>query len=220
MTARATRLALLAVATTLVGLGAPRLQDRDSRFHEEARARPGRAADRCAREEGGAQAGHRHLRRRLLLVHGVPVRQAAGRRLGESGYTGGTKANPSYEEVSSGSTGHAESVDVVYDPSKVTYSQLLDAYWHNIDPLTANGQICDFGTQYRTVIFFHDPEQKRLAEESKRQLEASGRFKQPIVTQIVPASTSTRPRTTIRTTPRRTRCAIACTASAAAAMRA
>lgn len=104
-----------------------------------------------------------------------------------SGYTGGTKKNPTYEEVSNGGTGHAESVEIVYDPSRIGYDKLLDVFWHNVDPLTPNAQFCDHGDQYRTAIFYHDDEQKRLAEKSKRDLEASGRFKQPIVTQIVAA---------------------------------
>jgi peptide-methionine (S)-S-oxide reductase len=104
-----------------------------------------------------------------------------------SGYTGGTKQNPTYEEVSAGGTGHAESIEVVYDPSRVSYDKLLDVYWHNVDPLTPNAQFCDHGNQYRTAIFYHDDEQKRIAEKSKKDLEASGRFKQPIVTEIVPA---------------------------------
>jgi peptide-methionine (S)-S-oxide reductase len=104
-----------------------------------------------------------------------------------SGYTGGTVANPSYEEVSAGGTGHAESVKVVYDPKMVTYEKLLYVYWRNVDPLTKEGQFCDFGTQYRTAIFYLDDEQKRLAEASKAELEKSGRFKRPIVTEIVKA---------------------------------
>lgn len=104
-----------------------------------------------------------------------------------SGYTGGHTKNPSYEEVSSGVTGHAESVQVVFDPTKVSYTQLLDVFWHNIDPLTPNAQFCDHGSQYRTAIFYHSEEQKRLAEASKKALEQSGRFTQPIVTEIVPA---------------------------------
>jgi peptide-methionine (S)-S-oxide reductase len=102
-----------------------------------------------------------------------------------SGYTGGKKKNPTYEEVSSGNTGHAEAVQVTYDPNKITYEKLLEAFWHNVDPLTANRQFCDVGNQYRTAIFYHDENQKRLAEESKKAL--SKRFKEPIVTEIVPA---------------------------------
>ena len=104
-----------------------------------------------------------------------------------SGYTGGQVKNPSYEEVSSGVTGHAESVQVVFDPRKISYSQLLDVFWHNIDPLTLDAQFCDHGSQYRTAIFYHNEEQKQLAEASKKALEESGRFSQPIVTEIVPA---------------------------------
>jgi peptide-methionine (S)-S-oxide reductase len=104
-----------------------------------------------------------------------------------SGYTGGQTKNPSYEEVSSGVTGHAESVQVVFDPAKISYSQLLDVFWHNVDPLTPNAQFCDHGSQYRTAIFYHNEEQQRLAEASKKALEQSGRFTKPIVTEIVPA---------------------------------
>ncbi|MCP9455266.1 MAG: peptide-methionine (S)-S-oxide reductase MsrA [Nitrospira sp.] len=106
-----------------------------------------------------------------------------------SGYMGGTVANPTYAQVSSGKTGHAESVEVTYDPAKVSYQTLLDVFWHNVDPLTPNGQFCDHGTQYRSAIFFGTDEERRLAEESKTALERSKRFNQPIVTQIVKAST-------------------------------
>lgn len=104
-----------------------------------------------------------------------------------SGYTGGSKQNPTYEEVSSGGTGHAEAVEIVYDPSRVSYEKLLDVFWHNVDPLTPNAQFCDHGSQYRSAIFYHDDEQRRAAEKSKQDLEKSGRFKQPIVTEIVAA---------------------------------
>jgi peptide-methionine (S)-S-oxide reductase len=105
-----------------------------------------------------------------------------------SGYMGGTVKNPGYEEVSSGRTGHAESVEVRYDPAKVSYTQLLEAFWRNVDPVTPNAQFCDHGSQYRAAIFYQGDEQKRLAEESKRAIEQSSRFKEPIVTQIVAAS--------------------------------
>ncbi len=104
-----------------------------------------------------------------------------------SGYMGGTKKNPTYEEVSSGRTGHAEVVQVTYDPAKITYSKLLEVFWPNIDPLTPNRQFCDGGSQYRAAIFYHDEAQKRLALESKKAI--AKRFKEPIVTEIVPAST-------------------------------
>jgi peptide-methionine (S)-S-oxide reductase len=103
-----------------------------------------------------------------------------------SGYTGGRAKNPSYEEVSSGTTGHAESVQVAYDPAKVSYEKLLDVYWHNVDPLDGGGQFCDRGTQYRTAIFYQDEEQHRLAEQSKKAVEA--KLGKRVVTQIVPAS--------------------------------
>lgn len=105
------------------------------------------------------------------------------------GYTGGTKENPTYEEVSSGKTGHAEAVEITYDPSQITYAELLDVFWKNIDPTALNRQFADMGTQYRTAIFYHSEEQKRLATLSKEKLEKSGRFDQPIVTEIVPLST-------------------------------
>lgn len=103
-----------------------------------------------------------------------------------SGFTGGTKKNPTYEQVVAGGTGHAEAVQVTYDPKKVSYEKLLDVFWHNIDPLTPNGQFCDFGEQYRTAIFYNDEMQRRLADGSKKALQ--GRIKKPIVTQIVTAS--------------------------------
>jgi peptide-methionine (S)-S-oxide reductase len=101
-----------------------------------------------------------------------------------SGYMGGTKRNPTYEEVSGGRTGHAEVVQVVYDPSKVTYEKLLEVFWRNVDPTVKDRQFCDVGSQYRTAIFYHSAEQKRLAEASKAALEKSKPFKQPIVTPV------------------------------------
>lgn len=106
-----------------------------------------------------------------------------------SGYTGGQKANPTYEEVSAGGTGHAESVEIVYDPTRTSYGKLLEVFWRNIDPTTPDRQFCDQGSQYRSAIFYHNEEQKRLAEESKKKVEATKPFKEPVVTQIVPAST-------------------------------
>jgi peptide methionine sulfoxide reductase msrA/msrB len=106
-----------------------------------------------------------------------------------SGYTGGHKENPTYEEVSSGTTGHVEAIQITYDPSKVTYSKLLDIFWRQIDPTDASGQFADKGLQYRTVIFYHNDEQKRLAEKSKTALQNSGMYDKPIVTEIIPATT-------------------------------
>jgi peptide-methionine (S)-S-oxide reductase len=102
-----------------------------------------------------------------------------------SGYTGGHTANPSYEQVSHGGTGHAEAVEIVYDPAKVSYKKLLDVFWHNIDPLAKDRQFCDHGDQYRSAIFYHDEEQRALAEASKAAVEK--RFEQPVATQIVSA---------------------------------
>jgi peptide-methionine (S)-S-oxide reductase len=104
-----------------------------------------------------------------------------------SGYTGGQTKNPTYEDVSAGHTGHAEVVEVVYDPAKIRYEQLLDVFWKNIDPITPNRQFCDVGSQYRSAIFYHGDDQKLLAEKSKQAIEHSGRFDKPIVTEIHPA---------------------------------
>jgi peptide-methionine (S)-S-oxide reductase len=106
-----------------------------------------------------------------------------------SGYTGGHVANPSYEQVSAGKTGHTEAVEVLYDPAKVSYSQLLDVFWQNIDPLTPNAQFCDHGSQYRAGIFYHNAEQQKLAEASKQALVEAKRFNEPIVTEITMATT-------------------------------
>lgn len=101
-----------------------------------------------------------------------------------AGYAGGRTVNPTYEEVSSGRTGHAESVEVIYDPKKVSYEKLLDVFWTNIDPTVTNRQFCDTGTQYRTAIFYHDEAQRKAAEASKAALERDKPFKGPIVTAI------------------------------------
>ena len=105
------------------------------------------------------------------------------------GYAAGHTPNPTYEEVCSGQTGHNEVVIVVYDPAKISYEQLLKAFWENHDPTTLNRQGPDFGSQYRSAIFFHTPEQQQQAIESKRELEAGGLLRRPIVTEIVPAAT-------------------------------
>ncbi|HOP73954.1 MAG TPA: peptide-methionine (S)-S-oxide reductase MsrA [Bacillota bacterium] len=105
----------------------------------------------------------------------------------QSGYTGGTIANPSYEQVCSGKTGHVEAVDILYDPDQISYEQLLDIFWKQIDPTDPGGQFADRGAQYRTAIFYHDDEQRRLAELSKAKLEQSGLYDHPIATQILPA---------------------------------
>lgn len=106
-----------------------------------------------------------------------------------SGYTGGTVENPTYEEVSAGRTGHTESVEVVYDPKKVTYERLLTTFWRNIDPTKADRQFCDVGTQYRPAIFYFTEEQRQLAEHSRKELSQHKRFPEPIVTEVTKATT-------------------------------
>ena len=106
-----------------------------------------------------------------------------------SGYIGGSIENPTYEEVSSGRSGHIEAVQVRFDPRQTSYAKLLEAFWPTIDPVNGNGQFCDNGPQYRSAIFYLDAEQQRLAEASKNALAASGRFQQPIATQILAATT-------------------------------
>ena len=105
-----------------------------------------------------------------------------------SGYTGGTVANPTYKQVSAGTTGHTEAVRVVYDPKIVSYEELLDIFWRNIDPTVADRQFCDVGEQYRSAVFFHDPSQQRAAESSRTELEKNKPFAEPIVTEITAAS--------------------------------
>ncbi|MBW2220613.1 MAG: peptide-methionine (R)-S-oxide reductase MsrB [Deltaproteobacteria bacterium] len=105
-----------------------------------------------------------------------------------SGYTGGNEVKPTYQEVSSGKTGHMEAVQVIYDPSKVTFSELLEVFWRQIDPTDPGGQFADRGSQYKTAIFYHNDEQKELAQKSKKDLEASGKFTKPIVTPIIKAT--------------------------------
>jgi peptide-methionine (S)-S-oxide reductase len=103
-----------------------------------------------------------------------------------SGYAGGHVANPTYKQVSAGKTGHMESVQVVFDPEKISYRELLDVFWRNVDPLDAGGQFCDRGNQYRTAIFYADEDQKLIAERSKAALNRSGPLSKPVVTEILP----------------------------------
>ena len=104
------------------------------------------------------------------------------------GYCGGKEENPTYKQVSAGATGHAEAVQIAYNPSRVSYAELLNVFWMNIDPTQENGQFADTGAQYRTAIFYHNEEQKRLAEGSKQELKNTGKFAKKIVTEIVPAT--------------------------------
>jgi peptide-methionine (S)-S-oxide reductase len=114
-------------------------------------------------------------------------RRVPGVESAESGYTGGKTVNPSYEDVCTGRTGHAEAVEIEYDPARVRYEDLLEVFWASHDPTTPNRQGPDVGTQYRSAIFFHDAEQEAAARASKERQEKSGRFKRPIVTEIVAA---------------------------------
>jgi peptide-methionine (S)-S-oxide reductase len=116
-------------------------------------------------------------------------RQVKGVSATSVGYTGGAFDNPTYEDVCSDQTGHAEAVQVEYDPSRVSYEQLLDVFWSNHNPTTPNRQGPDIGSQYRSAIFYHTPEQKEAAEKSKEHLEKTGRFRNPIVTEVTPAQT-------------------------------
>jgi methionine-S-sulfoxide reductase len=104
------------------------------------------------------------------------------------GYTGGHKENPTYKDVCSGETGHTEAIEIQFNPAKITYSELLDVFWKNIDPTTPNRQFADIGSQYRTVIFYNNEEQKQIAESSKDKMDRSGIYEKPIVTEIIPAS--------------------------------
>jgi len=106
-----------------------------------------------------------------------------------SGYTGGKKKDPTYKEVSRGGTGHAEVIQIIYDPARISYDELLNEFWHNIDPTNANGQFCDWGDQYRSEIYYHNAEQEKLAKLSKAALIELKPFDAPVVTAVTPAST-------------------------------
>jgi peptide-methionine (S)-S-oxide reductase len=116
-------------------------------------------------------------------------RQISGVKSTAVGYEGGAMVNPTYKDVCSDETGHAEVVEVDFDPSEISYDALLDVFWNNHDPTTLNRQGPDLGAQYRSAVFYHTPEQKATAEASKERLDKSGRFRRPIVTEIVPAQT-------------------------------
>lgn len=116
-----------------------------------------------------------------------PFKKLKGVKSVISGYTGGKMPNPTYQEVCSGKTGHAEAVEVIFDPKEISYKELLDVFWCNIDPTMLNQQFADFGSQYRTAVFYHDKEQERLAKGSKEELEKAKIFDKPVVTEITPA---------------------------------
>ena len=117
-----------------------------------------------------------------------PFEKLEGVKSVTSGYTGGKKSNPTYKEVAAGLTEHAEAVEILYDPDGVSYAKLLEVFWRNINPTQVNGQFADKGRQYRTAIFYHNEEERKLAEKSKKELENSKKFDKPIATEIVPAS--------------------------------
>lgn len=118
----------------------------------------------------------------------APFQQLKGVIKVESGYTGGHKENPSYQEVCSGKTGHCEAVQITFDPTVITYKQLLDTYWRQVDPTDPGGQFADRGESYQSAIFYHNEEQRKEAETSKDEIEKSGIFDKPIVTPILPAA--------------------------------
>ena len=131
---------------------------------------PARTPSGNRREHGAGTrhpAPHGHFFGRLLLVHGTPFDEVAGVISTTSGYIGGHVEDPTYREVSAGGTGHTEAVEVLYDPSVVSYAELLEIFWQNIDPVTSNRQFCDSESQYLGGVFYHDEEQERLARESK-----------------------------------------------------
>lgn len=145
------------------------------------------SVDAADRESGGRGLAQAAFAGGCFWCMEHPFDELAGVISVNSGYTGGHKKNPNYEEVSAGGTGHAESVRIIYDPSHISYEKLLDVFWHNIDPTTPNRQFCDSGNQYRSAIFYYNETQKKLAMASKQALERSKPFKGPVVTQIVPA---------------------------------
>lgn len=116
-----------------------------------------------------------------------PFDRAAGVISTLVGYAGGSEPNPTYKQVSAGETGHRESIEVTYDPTKISYAKLLEIFWHNINPIQTDGQFHDIGNQYTSAIFYNTDEQKKIAEESKDNLAKSGKFQKPIATLILPA---------------------------------
>lgn len=135
----------------------------------------------CARTEKATLAGG------CFWCMEPPFEELTGVLSVRSGYTGGNKRNPTYEEVSAGGTGHAESIEIIYDPSIISYQKLLDVFWHNIDPTVSNRQFCDTGSQYRSAIFYNSEEQARIAKSTKDALEKHKPFSQAVITEITAA---------------------------------
>ena len=121
-------------------------------------------------------------------MHGGGLRESRRRRHRDLGYTDGRVADPTYQQVSAGRTGHTEAIQIAYDPSQVSYQELLEVFWRNIDPTTPDRQFCDRGSQYRAAIFYHDEDHQRLVEASRRAVEGSKPFKESIVTEIAAVS--------------------------------
>ena len=141
-----------------------------------------------ARDSSGAEVEEAVLAGGCFWCMEPPFEKLEGVKDVVSGYTGGHRDNPTYGEVSSGSTGHVEAVKVIYDPKEISFEKLLDVFWRQIDPTDPGGQFADRGSQYRSAIFYSTEEQKAIAEKSKEKLQKSGRFERPIVTEIIPAS--------------------------------
>ena len=175
---RAALIGLLPLLTALAACARPDANDRAQAAAADATAAPQQDSRAIAIFAGGC-----------FWCMEPPFDKLPGVISTTSGYVGGHVANPTYEQVSAGGTGHAEAVRVEYDPSRIGYAKLLEVFWHNIDPVAVDRQFCDVGAQYRSAIFPVDEAQRRLAEASKRKWQASGRFDRPIATEIVAATT-------------------------------
>src|SRR5215831_14561920 len=151
------------------------------------RAAVSAAASKAVEPSASAGTDHAYFAMGCFWSAEVAFEGIKGVRSVTSGYTGGSEARPSYEEVSSGTTGHFESIDIAFDPAVISYAKLLDTFWHNIDPTQGDGQFCDRGTQYRTAIFYRDSAQARTARESRQTIERSTKLGKPIVTLMRPS---------------------------------
>ncbi len=189
VTKKPSGLACVVAAAALLGAAGCRHQEETAAMSEPAENTPASASPTAGSPDGGERAVATFAAGCFWGVEHT-FRQVPGVVETEVGYTGGHVPHPTYEQVCSDTTGHAEAVRVVYDPSRVTYEELLEVFWNCHDPTTPNRQGPDVGSQYRSVIFYHTPEQEAAARESKAALRASGRFgDRPIVTEIVPAQT-------------------------------
>jgi peptide methionine sulfoxide reductase msrA/msrB len=176
-------LATMVLPALLLNAGCDGQRERAVMSRAEAASEQGTAE----RETGASQIGVATFAGGCFWCVEHPFEEIPGVTQVISGYTGGAEKDPTYEQVSSGRTGHTEAVQILYDPAKVSYQTLLDVFWRQIDPTDNGGQFVDRGRQYRTAIFYHDEGQRRLAEASRMELERSGRYDRPIVTEIVKA---------------------------------